>query len=72
VNIRSCPLYVRAASQSKRLTPRTGTDCVRTGSLICSLTLVAPPTHDLNRERGQLYIASIPLNEADSAATLGG
>ena len=43
VNTRPCPLYVRTAEVARRLTPRTATDSVRTPSLTCGSTVVAPP-----------------------------
>ena len=43
VNIRACPLYVRTVKDAKRLTPRTGTDSIRTRILTCCFTVMAPP-----------------------------
>jgi hypothetical protein len=37
------PPYVRAGSDAKRLIPQTGTDSVRTSSLTCRFTVMAPP-----------------------------
>ena len=37
------PLYFRAGSDIERVTPRTGTDSVRTSRLTCSFTITAPP-----------------------------
>jgi hypothetical protein len=42
VNNVPCPLYVRAGSDTERVTPRTGTDSVRTSRLTCSFRVTAP------------------------------
>lgn len=41
VNTRSCPPYVRADSDARRLAPRTGTDSVRASHLTCSFAVLA-------------------------------
>jgi hypothetical protein len=40
-----CPLCVRAGSDAKGLTPRTGADSVRASSLTSSFTVINPPAH---------------------------
>lgn len=42
VNNVPCPLYVRARNGANWLTPRTGTDSVRTSGLTCSFTVMVP------------------------------
>jgi hypothetical protein len=49
VNNVPCPLYVRGGSDAKRLTPRTGTESVRTSHLTCSFTPMAPSAHGARR-----------------------
>ena len=72
VNNLPCPLYVRAGSDAKRLTPRTGTDSVRTSSLTCSFTVIAPPaTPELDNAQ-PVRVTKLPSAEARSAAVLGG